>query len=165
MAFLGTPHRIFYVAKNLAPGLTGITAKVLRPDNAVVGTFPLSPSPGGASFSGLYYFDLITSVSDPAGEWMAMVDSPSEGIRSPLKVSFERNEFIDINAKLDALSLTLVGSIMDGVVEGTGEVTGYPVDSVDLIGQILEDKVDCVKRVGVIVGIEDSADVIGEKEC
>ncbi len=165
MAFLGTPHRIFYVAKNLATGLTGITAKVLRPDNAVIGTFPLSPSPGGVSFGGLYYFDLITSTSDLPGEWMVMVDSPSEGIRSPLKVSFEKNEFPDIKAKLDALSLTLVGSIMDGVVEGTGEVTGYPVDSVDLIGQILEDLVDGEKRVGIIVGIEDSADLVGEKEC
>ena len=153
------------MAKNLASGLTGITAKVLRPDNSVIGTFPLSPSPGGASFSGLYYFDLVTAVTDPPGEWMAMVESPSEGIRSPLKVSCEKNEFPDIKAKLDALSLTLVGSIMDGVVEGTGEVTGYPIDYVDLIGQILEDLVDGDKRVGVIVGIQDDSEVIGEKEC
>lgn len=165
MAYLGTPHRVFYVAKNLATGLTGITAKVLRPDNVVIGTFPLSASPGGAPFAGLYYFDLITANTDPEGEWMCMVDSPSEGIRSPLKISMEKNRWNEIETKLNALSLTLVGSIMDGMIEGTGEVIGQTVDSVDLIGQILEDKVDGEKRVGVIVGIQDDNELSGEKEC
>ena len=81
MATLGTSYRVFYQSKNQASGLTGIFAQAKKPDGSTIGNFPLVEL-SGPMFLGCYYFDLITSASDPEGKWLIGIYSPSENYRA-----------------------------------------------------------------------------------
>lgn len=86
MPILGTPYRVVYAAKNYAAGVPGIVARVVKPNNAVLGVYALTPL---APFTGLYYFDLITIPGEPEGEWIAFIESPAEGVKDVHRISFE----------------------------------------------------------------------------
>lgn len=109
MANLGTPYRVVYAAKNFVSGVTGIVAKVMKPNNAVLGVYALSALPGGVDFAGLYYFDLITSTLDPEGEWVVVIQSPTEGIKDAQRISFSlRAEDVEKAAYLFGQRITAV---------------------------------------------------------
>lgn len=76
-----------YIAKNNLSGLTNITARVLRVDGSVVGAFPLMEA-ASAFFQGLYSFDFITQISNPPGEYLFVINSPTEGLKTFQKVTF-----------------------------------------------------------------------------
>jgi hypothetical protein len=86
MGFLGKPYRVMYEAKRRLTGLTDITAVVLKPDNTLAGVFPMN-AVGFGAFYGVYYFDFITTTSDPEGEYFVMVNSPTENNTSHLRLS------------------------------------------------------------------------------
>lgn len=87
MAVLTIPERIVYSSKNGLSGLLDVVAYANKPNGAVAGPFPLVEFVS-SRFRGLYYFDLLTSVSDPTGDWVINVISPSENIKTPVKVKF-----------------------------------------------------------------------------
>lgn len=82
---LGRPYRVFYTAKNIQSGLSGIVANVLRPDGSIVGPFNLLEL-ANTNFSGIYYFDFLTTQLMPEGEYLITVKEGS--YKSPVKVTF-----------------------------------------------------------------------------
>jgi len=99
IATLGRPHRVFYESKNLVSGLTTIKAYVLRPDLSRVGPYSLAEV-ADVKFTGVYFFDLSTSLSDPPGEYMVVIESPSENnYRTMVKIVVS-----DSDVKLDLIS-------------------------------------------------------------
>jgi len=86
MAVLGTPYRVMYESKNLLSGLTNVIAQVMKPNGSVAGVYSLTELSG--FFAGIYYFDYTTLSTDPVGEYIVMVYSPSESVRAPCKITF-----------------------------------------------------------------------------
>lgn len=101
MSFLGQPYRVVYEAKNFKTGLVGVTAKVKRPDGVVIGAFALTEF-AEAEFKGMYFFDLLTVLADPVGEWIGVVTSGTHkaGFRVSYQPPFSQitNIFIGDNA-------------------------------------------------------------------
>lgn len=83
MGQLATPYRIVYQAKNFTTGVTGVVAFVMKPNNAMAGPFPMTEM--ASPFLGNYYCDFFTTSSDPQGEYLEMIFSPNEGIKSSKK--------------------------------------------------------------------------------
>ena len=146
MAILGTPHRIVYAARGLAVGLVGVSARIKRPNQTEV-ILALAPM-SGADFAGLYYADLITTEDQPAGEWIGVVVSPQEGIRSPFRVSFEAPAGSAGSSELAAMIAALLAR--DNAVAVRGEVED---------GENLEAWIDDRSEPRAI--IENAAELVG----
>jgi len=135
---LGQPHRITYISKSLVSGLTDIKAYVIKPDLTRVGPFLLSEL-ADSKFSGFYFFDYVTLAADAPGEYIGVVDSPSEGNhRAPFKINFSGDR-----------------SILQSIAVKTTNLPGDPAsDTVvqDGTQQILDDLLDVV-RINDLSGI------------
>ncbi len=90
MGFIASPYRVLYEAVGFRTGLTDVQAAILKPDNSIAGVFPMMECP--TPFSGRYYFDYITSSSDPQGEYFAMIVSPSEAQQQTLRISLYKGQ-------------------------------------------------------------------------
>jgi hypothetical protein len=88
LANLGVPFRICYESKNMVSGLTDVFCRVLRPDLSIAATLPMAEmtEPG---FQGLYEATLPTTTSDPEGEWIARIFSPTEVHVADKRISFQ----------------------------------------------------------------------------
>ena len=84
MSYLGTPYRVVYEAKRLRTGLTDVVAFVMKPDNTVVGPFAMSEM---SPFNGRYSFNFETLVTDLAGEYIALIASPTELFQTTARIS------------------------------------------------------------------------------
>ena len=107
MDYLGTPHRVYYTAKVQTSGLGNIQALVFRPDGITSGPFALVPLP--IMFSGMYYFDFLTSVSDPEGSYLAYIISPTEGVTDSVRFDLytrcaEKPDISELENRLDDLT-------------------------------------------------------------
>lgn len=97
MALLGTPYKITYWAKNAKTGLSGITAKIQRPDGSIIGPLILTEMTD-PSFSGAYTATLSTAGTDPEGNYIVVLSSPNEASHKAFKtVYFEKRADIDIS--------------------------------------------------------------------
>lgn len=76
--FIGRPYKVVYCAKNFKTGITGITAKVLKPDGSVHSNYTLSEF-SESGFEGMYFFNFLSNSVDPYGEYTVAIDSPNEG--------------------------------------------------------------------------------------
>lgn len=122
MAFLGVPYRVVYAAKNFTAGVTPINARVIKPNNAVVGVFSLLALP---SFPGFYYFDLLTVTGDPEGEWICVVESPTEGVKDVTRISFSNKvteELADVPRFGQTVTMAVKGQKLQAKVEGGGVI-------------------------------------------
>lgn len=96
MGYIGTPYRVVYESKDFVSGLLDVAGAVIKPNGVRVGPYPLSEML--APFQGRYYFDFMTSGSDPAGEYFALVVSPSEQIQDTKRISL----YVDPSAVVQA---------------------------------------------------------------
>lgn len=78
MAVLGEAYRIMYISAGRTSGLTDVEAVVLKPDLSQAGVFPLAEL--GGLFHGCYYYDYLSSTSDPEGQYFSRVISLTEDI-------------------------------------------------------------------------------------
>lgn len=85
MGYVSLPYRVVYEASSFRSGLTDIRALVLKPDLSVSGPYAMTEMP--SAFRGRYFFDFITSASDPEGEYVTMIVSPSENIQTTIRLS------------------------------------------------------------------------------
>jgi len=69
--FLGKPFKFTYASRNFTEGLS-VTAKALKPDNTLLGSYSLIENTE-TGFEGTYYFNLSTSQSDPEGTYQVVV--------------------------------------------------------------------------------------------
>jgi hypothetical protein len=62
--------------------------RVLKPDLSIYATLPMSEvsTPG---FNGVYSAEITPSLSEPEGEWLVRVISPSENVMSDTRIHFE----------------------------------------------------------------------------
>jgi hypothetical protein len=65
-----------YEARRLEHGLTGVQARVLRPDGTIDGPYTLTELP--APFWGRYVYDYSNTMSYPEGDYFAFVSSPMD---------------------------------------------------------------------------------------
>jgi hypothetical protein len=132
VAYLGDTKRQVYAAKNFSLGVTGIQARVIRPDGGIHGTFNLVPMTQ-AGMGGLYYFDLVTQISDPAGDYIGKIISPNEGIQDAFTIRFENQQAASgvVNVTGAVLGLIEKDESLVGIVEIESNLTGKIED--DLI--------------------------------
>lgn len=69
---LGTPYRFTYTARGFSSGLS-LSAKVIKPNGSVLGTFSLVEF-AEIEFAGVYYFDMLTTQLMPEGEYVVVVN-------------------------------------------------------------------------------------------
>jgi hypothetical protein len=84
MAYLGVPYKIAYIAENFRTGLTDIIAMVELPDGTVCGPFDFTESLG-VGFGGIYTAIYTPHTYSPEGQYLALVISPTERVRSLIK--------------------------------------------------------------------------------
>lgn len=125
---LGQAHRITYISKSLVSGLTDIKAYVIKPDLTRVGPFALNEL-ADTKFSGVYFFDFNTAPTDSPGEYIGIIESPSEGNhRAPFKINFSGDRAIlqSIDTKTtnlpgdpasDSTVITRTQAILDDLVD------------------------------------------------
>lgn len=87
MLYLGVKAKVLYEAKNQRAGLTDVQAFVTKPDGSALLPIALSELGVGIS-SGFYSFELPTSESDPEGDWIIIINSPTEGHKAKAVRSF-----------------------------------------------------------------------------
>ena len=87
MLYLGVKASIIYEARNQLSGLTDVEAFVTKPDGSALTPIALTEM-GGTIGEGFYKFDLPTSESDPEGDWIILIDSPTEGHKAKAIRSF-----------------------------------------------------------------------------
>lgn len=144
-SYLGTAARVVYEAKSFNSNLTGIIARVIKPNNVVEGNFPLVALPDPA-FVGTYYFDFFTSLSDPEGTYIGMILSPQENVRSTFKLVIFANPASG-NGGLTLLSDSLLGELQEqtfiGKIDGDDPYIAFIDDLEDQFeGYIFEDDLE-----------------------
>jgi hypothetical protein len=102
LGYLGSANRVVYESKNFVSGLTGVAAAVIKPDNSIAGPYALMELP--APFSGRYYFDFITTLSSPTGEYVIMIVSPSENIQTTKTISIYQDPAASIEMAAAAIN-------------------------------------------------------------
>jgi hypothetical protein len=140
LATLGQPERIYYTSKNFVSGYTDIVAFVKKPNNATAGPYPLVDSAENL-FKGFYYFDLMTSLADPAGEWIISIVSPTEIAKVPYKVEFEQPSGGSSSVASSAGIEPIVGYVdvsqdIQGLVDFTFDILGFIPETNDVLGGI-----------------------------
>lgn len=96
MGYLGIPERVFYESAHFVDGLLNIQAVVLKPDESVSGPFNLIGAPSG--FAGVYFFDFYTQNSDPQGNYLVKIISPTEQIQTSYRFGMNQVPAIDQSA-------------------------------------------------------------------
>tara|TARA_Y100000310_G_scaffold243676_1_gene248244 strand:- start:17606 stop:18082 length:477 start_codon:yes stop_codon:yes gene_type:complete len=87
MLYLGTNAKVLYEAKNQRTGLTDVEAFVTKPDGSALLPIALSEL-GTGVLSGFYLLEIPTSDSDPEGDWIIIINSPTEGHKTKAVRSF-----------------------------------------------------------------------------
>lgn len=158
MAHLGTPYRVIYESKDLRPGLTDVKAFIVKPDSSVAGVFTFAEMPF-QSMAGIYAFDLMTSLDDVEGEWVGMIHSPSEGNKSPFRVSFQRNPANEIRAIIANFLANGIKEDLNGRFTSFNEYTHFMETGPELTGYVLPEEAEGDLNSNEISG-ETSAGII-----
>ena len=103
MANLGTPERIYFQAKDFESGLTDITAYVTYANSSVAGPFLLSEL-SDIKFKGFYYFDFPTLITDPFGNYLGIIKSPSQDLQIPFKVEYQKVTVDQLQSVVDTIN-------------------------------------------------------------
>jgi hypothetical protein len=113
MGVLGGTTTVLYTSKNCKTGVTGITAKVRKPDGTYLGPFTLTEVVE-SGFEGSYLLTFNTSTSDPVGDYVGLItegnlctpfskliQDPNAGGGGPSEVVIPRDDviFVDIEAE------------------------------------------------------------------
>lgn len=109
---LGKPAVISYQSKNGTTGLTDIKVTIIRPDLTPVGPFALTEySPG------FYSYSFSTSLLDPEGDYLGIIDSPSESLQTHVKLSLFQPESGG-GASVTVGGVDLVGKLLTAPLQG-----------------------------------------------
>jgi hypothetical protein len=176
VGYLGIPDRVIYESKFFRTGLTNVMALVLKPNGSMSGPYSLIELPG--PMAGRYSFDYMTSISDPEGEYFAMIYSPSDSLQTTKRLSLYLKPN-DLQPQIDILNeqIALLTSMMTSLLASTippniyGEVfsskviTGIIFDS-EIEGMISDDfsingKIEESEEIGMI---ETDSEIIINKE-
>jgi hypothetical protein len=155
---LGTPYKFTYTARGFSSGLS-LTAKVMRPNGSLHGTYSLTEFVD-PSFSGVYFFDLLTTQLNPEGEYTIVVTEndykaagkvsmriPAEGdpmpVCEPIKAIIKTSKLSGIIKSENKL----IGHLKPSKVSGTIKASG-------LVGKIktnlIKGEIKTQKIIGVI---------------
>lgn len=125
MSILGIPYRVFYEAKNFRTGLTDIVGLVSKPNSSMQGPYAMTELTG--AFAGIYFFDYHTSEGDPEGEYLALVISPTDGIKDSKRISLYNKPQVPPPAQIS-------GAVLSG-----GSITGKAYDQSRVLGFVFDD--------------------------
>lgn len=142
MAFLGVSYRLAYEAKAFRTGLSNIIAVVLRPDGSFTPAMPMVElsTPG---FTGIYAVQFPSSFSDPEGEYLAVIVSPTDNVRDVHRFTLEIRPTIATAPFMPSI----VGVVPDqppvaGEVGSSGIIGEVPNTSQQLGGSVGQPTVD-----------------------
>lgn len=158
MATLGKKYTVVYESKNLRTGITGITTTIKKPDGSTIGAFSLTEY-SEPEFSGIYYAEFNTSVNDPVGEWIGVINSPNEGNYSrAYRISFFLPESSSIT----------VQDIVDGVWNaqiGDYSNPGSTGETLNLLTLLdIDNLLSSILKSDVIASIQASESITGNVE-
>ena len=161
MAYLGTPYRVTYEAKYLRSGLTDVKAFVVKPDSTVAGLFSLAEMPF-TTLRGLYTYDLMTSENDPEGEWIGIILSPSENVKTAFRISLQKNPLVQFQNLFQALTNPGGGAAeLQGSFELSSEYVGQVERGPELLGFIETGDIEAeIEQNLETVGSPDETDEI-----
>lgn len=112
-------------------GLTNIVAMVRKPNNATAGIYNLLEM--AAPFSGMYYYDFLTTTSDPAGRYVAMIVSPTEQLQDTHP--FEMENPVSLSG-LQALISAIIPINIDAYVGDEFDLVGGVEDSSEIVAVV-----------------------------
>lgn len=177
MGYLGVPFTLSYSARNYRSGLTNVIALVIKPNGSIAGPYQMSEA--AAPFGGRYYAQFLTSTSDPEGEYLAEIFSPSESPNpSPLRVPLYLRP--DLSAQITQLQQSVTaltadiaafqvtaGQIAPGITAIQGFVQVLPkilaanlpkeVEGIVIDGGPMAAEVDAEGITGQVLGIDPPA--------
>lgn len=99
-------------------------AKVLRPNGSQAGPFVMTEMP--SPFLGRYYFDYISSVVDPEGEYFVMIVSPTDNLQTTKRMDLYL--FPDLSAQITALN-SLIATLADQIAEIATQIIQISLDA------------------------------------
>jgi hypothetical protein len=110
LGFIGQPERVFYEASNFRSGLINVRALVLKPDNSIAGPYTFTELP--PAFAGRYFFDFMTGPTDPLGNYLVSIVSPTENLQTSFRFGMEllpatKKQLDDTLATITAISASL----------------------------------------------------------
>jgi len=79
---LGKTARISYEAKNQKTGLLDITVKIRKPNDTILGPFQMTEYE-----LGFYKYDFATALNDLEGDYLCLIQSPTQNIKAQVKLS------------------------------------------------------------------------------
>lgn len=135
---LGRPYKFTYISKGQVSGLVGITATVIKPNNANFGTFVLVEETHPA-LAARYYFYLDLSEAQPEGEYLVGITEPS-GETATGKVTMEREKDVSFSFEdYDVSGVILESSQVVGTVEATPDVVGVVSNAIQSVSGVVEE--------------------------
>ncbi len=118
MGVLGVPYRIAYEAIRARSGLTDVQAFLVDPNGNTLGPFAM---PELIANSGIYTYTFNTTITSPAGEYIVIIISPTEMIKSYSRASLYPS--VDITGLQNFLS-SLVSPSLKGFVRADNQIVG-----------------------------------------
>lgn len=145
MSILGSAYRLVYEARNFRVGLTDVVATVIKSDSSKIGPISLVESTE-SGFEGVYLANIPTSEADPIGEWIGLISSASDGLKSTFRMSMQKVSSGGGSSDISDGCL-LVGTIINGKLLGSmansslqGQMTKQTlvgtIDSNKLLGKL-----------------------------
>jgi hypothetical protein len=107
VGYVSAPYRVVYESTGFKSGLTNIVAFILKPDLNISGPHQMIEMP--SVFAGRYFFDFITGVGDPEGEYVAAIYSPSENLETTVRIPLYKQAASQTS--LDAFATTVTDQL------------------------------------------------------
>jgi hypothetical protein len=145
---LGTPYKFTYTARSFSSGLS-LTAKVMRPSGSVQGTYPMTEF-ADPSFSGVYFFDILTTQLNQEGEYSVVVVEDDYKVVG--KVSMRLPLEGEPTPVCEPLRAIIKTSKLNGLIKMESKLIGYLKPS----------KVSGMINVSSLVGKIKSLEIKGE---
>lgn len=130
---------------------------VLKPDNSTAGVFALAECQ--APFLGRYYFDFLTNLTDPEGEYFAMIVSPTENYQTTQRISLYVEESSGGGGPLigipDLIGLVDPGVQLIGILAESEPMIATVNSNVVIMGSLINDDeiIGTAFNDGEIIGI------------
>lgn len=128
---LGRPYRVIYSSKNLVSGLMGISARVIRPDDVLMGIFPMIEFSDPGS-QGVYYLDLMTTQLLPEGEYSVVINE--NGLKTIAKVSMTLPQ--ESSSSEDITAIEIIAKVIDDPI-----IMGRILGDQPVIGKLSSDEI------------------------
>ena len=161
---LGRPYRFFYSARNYVTGLSDILAQVKKPDGSLHGNYTLSEFTGGL-FDGTYYFNILSTQNDPAGEYTVAIVEQTSGHKTIQKVTLDTASVDGVEVAEPELFGVLKDEYINASIVSQSTLNGS-LESESLSAKVEDSKISAVIQTDSLTANMSEEILIGKlSEC